>query len=251
MKAKDSIKETHLRLRKGLVDWLTAGKGASSAIAFDVPVSSVRERADVICATFSRSFQNLIGRKQENLLAHRVGVSLFVCCATLREFHIEYADAQEMTAEIARLREEREKLEAQIRKEEPELRDPNVLFEELAIWNYDKSTNQSYRDIQKSIAWYEEILYNGTKMQHFQELAVADYLTIVVPENLIQPEGFREKWGLIWVAEDGTVTVKHAPAKLDTQSSAKLLLLRKMLESNTAANITALNRKYRRALKKA
>ena len=35
----------------------------------------------------------------------------------------------------------------------------------------------------------------------------ANQLFIVVPEGLIQPEGFREEWGLIWVAEDGTVTI--------------------------------------------
>lgn len=247
---KIKINDTHIRLRKGLVDWLLAGKGASSAISFDVPVSSSSERADVVCATFPRRFKDMVARKQENLVAQRLSVSLFVCCATMREFYMEYSNSQEMTAEIARLREERSKLEEQIRREEPELRDPNVLFEELAIWDYGKSTNPLYRDIQRNIAWFEEILYNGTKMQHFQESAAADFLTIVVPEKMVQPEGFHEQWGLIWIAEDGTATLKHEPAKLDSQSGAKLMLLRKMLESNTATNVSTLNRKYRKTIKR-
>lgn len=247
---KDNLKASHLKLRKAVTDWLLASEKVPTAIAYDVPVRINSERADLLAATFSRGFHTAIDHKRENLLAQRVSISAFVCCATRRECLLEYADAQEMSEEIAHLREERARLEEQIRKEEPELKDQNVLFEELATWNYEKSTNPTYRKIQKSIAWYEEVLYNGTKLQHFQELEFADFLYIVVPEKMIQPEGFREEWGLLWVAENGTVTLKHAPMQLKTQDAVKLLILKRMLENNTPANITLLNKKYRKSLKK-
>ena len=247
---KDNSKELHLKLRKAVMDWLLKAEKPPTAIAFDVPMRPNGERADILSASFSRGFHTSIGKKSETTLPQRVSISTFVCCANRRECLLEYADAREMSDEIARLREERTKLEEQIRKEEPELKDQNVLFEELATWDYEKSTNPTYRKIQKSIAWYEEILYNGTKLQHFQEMGFANFLTIVVPEGLIQPEGFREEWGLLWVAENGTVTVKHDPMPMKTQAAGKLLALKRMLETSLSSNVALLNKKYRHSLKK-
>ncbi len=247
---KDNTKELHLKLRKAVMDWLLKGEKPPTAIVFDVPMRPNGERADILAASFSRGFHTSVGRKSEATLPQRVAIGAFVCCANRRECLLEYADAREMSDEIARLREERARLEEQIRKEEPELKDQNVLFEELATWDYEKSTNPTYQKIQKSIAWYEEILYNGTKLQHFQEMEFANQLYIVVPEGLIQPEGFREEWGLIWVAEDGTVTVKHEPMQMKTQAAGKLLALKRMLETSTSNNVASLNKKYRHSLKK-
>ena len=247
---KDNSKEMHLKLRKAVMDWLLKGEKAPTAIVFDVPMRPNGERADILAASFSRGFHTSLGRKAEATLAQRVAISAFVCCTNKRECLLEYADGQEMSAEIARLREERAKLEEQIRKDEPELKDQNVLFEELATWDYEKSTNPTYRKIQKSIAWFEEILYNGTKLQHFQEMEFANQLFIVVPEGMIKPEGFREEWGLLWVAEDGTVTLKHEPLQLRTQAPGKLLALKRMLETSTPNNLASLNKKYRHSLKK-
>ena len=247
---KDNTKELHLKLRKAVMDWLLKGEKPPTAIVFDVPMRPNGERADILAASFSRGFHTSVGRKSEATLPQRVAIGAFVCYANRRECLLEYADAREMSDEIARLREERARLEEQIRKEEPELKDQNVLFEELATWDYEKSTNPTYQKIQKSIAWYEEILYNGTKLQHFQEMEFANQLYIVVPEGLIQPEGFREEWGLIWVAEDGTVTVKHEPMQMKTQAAGKLLALKRMLETSTSNNVASLNKKYRHSLKK-
>ena len=247
---KDNSKELHLKLRKAVMDWLLKGEKPPTAITFDVPMRPNGEKADILAATFSRGFHTSFGKKTETTLPQRVSISAFVCCANRRECLLEYADAREMSDEIARLREERTKLEEQIRKEEPELKDQNVLFEELATWDYEKSTNPTYRKIQKSIAWYEEILYNGTKLQHFQEMEFANQLFIVVPEGLIQPEGFREEWGLLWVAEDGTVTIKHDPMPMKTQAAGKLLALKRMLETSLSSNVALLNKKYRHSLKK-
>ncbi len=247
---KDNTKELHLKLRKAVMDWLLNGEKPPTAIAFDVPMRPNGEKADILAATFSRGFHTSFGKKTEATLPQRVSISAFVCCANRRECLLEYADAREMSDEIARLREERTKLEEQIRKEEPELKDQNVLFEELATWDYEKSTNPTYRKIQKSIAWYEEILYNGTKLQHFQEMEFANQLFIVVPEGLIQPEGFREEWGLLWLAEDGTITIKHEPMQMKTQAAGKLLALKRMLETSLSSNVALLNKKYRHSLKK-
>ena len=247
---KDNSRQLHLKLRKAVTDWLLKGEKPPTAIAFDVPVRTSGEKADILAASFSRGFHTSFGKKSEATLPQRVSISAFVCCANRRECLLEYADAREMSDEIARLREERAKLEEQIRKEEPELKDQNVLFEELATWDYEKSANPTYQKIQKSIAWYEEILYNGTKLQHFQEMEFANQLFIVVPEGLIQPEGFREAWGLLWVAEDGAVALKHEPLPMKTHAAGKLLALKRMLETSTANNVASLNKKYRHSLKK-
>ena len=134
---KDNTKELHLKLRKAVMDWLLKGEKPPTAIAFDVPMRPNGEKADILAATFSRGFHTSFSKKTEAALPQRVSISAFVCCANRRECLLEYADAREMSDEIARLREERTKLEEQIRKEEPELKDQNVLFEELATWDYE------------------------------------------------------------------------------------------------------------------
>lgn len=130
------------------------------------------------------------------------------------------------------LRKEREEVQAQIRHDEPELREMDVLFEELAMWRYELSSNKRYSEIESRLGVLERCLYKGTRLEHLSGEPLAEQLYLAVTPGLITSDELREDWGLLWIGDKVEVVRKsrrHTPCEAD-----RILLLRRVLASNAA-----------------
>ena len=234
-------------IRKALLDWLEAGKkDTPCCIGTDVEVPLAKERFDVVSVSMGR-----IPRTASRRINYKglFSTSAFICCASREECWPDCANADEITAEIARLHEQREKIEGEIREKEPELRDTSVLFEELAVWNYEKSCNQEYRGVQRNLAWLENILYLGNRIERLASSPMADRFYIVVPENVLSPQELHEGWGLLWVSEDGTVTVKRTAKVMDTPEHLRLTLVKQTMLASMRKVVSKARSNYHKAKK--
>ncbi len=218
-----------------------------TCIGTDVDVPSAKERFDVVAVSMKR-----ISRSASRRINYKglFTTSAFICCASRDECWPDCADADEITAEISKLRKERERIESEIREKEPELKDTSVLFEELAEWEYEKSCNPEYKGIQKNIAWLENILYLGNRIECLAASPMADKFYIVVPENVLDPLELHEGWGLLWVADDGTVTVKREAKQMDTPENLRLALVKQTMAASTKSVVFSANRKFIKARRK-
>lgn len=241
----DNTLNTQFHLRKAVVDWLCkSGNKIPDGFAFDVCTRKASDKLDLVSANFSKSISS---SKTQLRLAKKVICKGFLCYSTRKECWNDCANAEEIVANLRILQEERAKLEEQIRKNEPELKESQMLFEELATWEYGKSTNKEYHALMKNINWLENILYLGNKIERIVSRPICDEYYVVVPEGLISPKELNEAWGLLWMQKDGSIQLQREPTAFQTEDADKLFLIKKLLESNTKDSINALKRRIRKA----
>ena len=235
-------------IRKALMEWLVSGtNGVPSCIGTDVVALKLKERFDVVAVSFGK-----IPRSSTRHVNYKslFSTSAFICCSSREECWPDCADANDIALEISHLHEQKAQIESEIREKEPELKDSSVLFDELAEWNYEKSANPEYKGLQKNIAWLESILYLGNRIERLTAAPLADRLYIVVPENVLQPLELHEGWGLLWISEDGKVTVKREATTMDTPENAKLALVKRTMEASTKTVLGTVAAKCARAKKR-
>ena len=97
---------------------------------------------------------------------------------------------------------EREVLEQEIRRSEPELRDGSQLFSEFSEWNYEVSKNPAYRECLQKIRRLERILYHGTRLERLIRTKAASELYLIVPENTVSPDYPLNGCGLVYIKND-------------------------------------------------
>ena len=235
------------RLRKAVVRWLQQGDAQPDAIALDVSTRMAGDRLDIASLRFRAKTTSDGARKRP--LASRIESCGFICCATREECWVNCANADEITGGLVELRQERARLESEIRQQEPDLKDSNVLFEELATWDYSKSANPSYKNIQQNINWMESILYLGNKIQRIMAKPMLERYYIVVPEGIMSADELDDKLGLLWMGKDGQLSLLREPQPQATDDASTLLFLKRMLASGTKDAMAMLNRRARRAEK--
>ena len=104
------------------------------------------------------------------------------------------------TLKLARM--EREVLEQEIRRTEPDLRDSSQLFTEFSDWNYEVSKNPAYRECLQKIRRMEHSLYHGTRLERLIRTKAASELYLVVPENAVSPDYPLNGCGLVYIKND-------------------------------------------------
>ena len=208
-------------LQANVFHWLHARNNPPDALALDIGTHSLRERADITAVWFDR-------RRRGNMK-----IVLVLCCGSRDECWPECNTAEEIIRELSLLRDKQESIETIIRKEEPHLRDPDVLFDDLAVWKYKDSANPAFHEVTHRIATLEEMLYRGSRMAHISEPPLADYLYLAVPSGCLDPRELRDDWGLLWVQEDGLVVEKRPPSRRKCEDAARFMILRRMLCSGS------------------
>ena len=101
---------------------------------------------------------------------------------------------------IARM--EREVLEQEIRRTEPDLRDSSQLFTEFSDWNYEVSKNPAYRECLQKIRKLEHALYHGTRLERLLRTKAASEMYLIVPENTVAPDYPLNGCGLVYIRND-------------------------------------------------
>ena len=97
---------------------------------------------------------------------------------------------------------ERDVLEQEIRRTEPDLRDSSQLFTEFSDWNYEVSKNPAYRECLQKIRRLERALYQGTRLERLIRSKSASELYLIVPENAVSPDYPLNGCGLVFIKKD-------------------------------------------------
>ena len=125
--------------------------------------------------------------------------AVILCVLNREECRAVGANPDELYQELAACRAKLPELEAQIRREEPELRDDHVLFEEYADWDYVHSQNPDYQGARLHCEELEGQLYHGTRLERIARNAVADDLYLAVPQGAMLADEVMPGWGVLSV----------------------------------------------------
>lgn len=137
----------------------------------------------------------------------------------------ECAGSKAVAAELAELRKQRTEMEEVIKLEEPELRAEDELFDEFRSFDFARSTNKAYHKLCRRIASLQHSLYKGTRMEQLARSAVADYLIIAVPEDLISIDEIPDNWGLWYITADRKIREVQAPLKQICKPESRMHLV--------------------------
>lgn len=133
----------------------------------------------------------------------------------------ECADRQKLVDAIHALRDEREKLESEIRETEPHLADSDCLFAEYRTWRYRESENPAYRKLCRKLDGLLRTLYRGSRLEKVRRSECADKLYLAVPAHVMDPDELGEEWGLIYVYPDGRTELIREAEKLPCSDEAR------------------------------
>lgn len=204
-RGRDTDSRAKAALRRAVMRWLEATRRPLGMMV-SVPTRQSRYRADV-AAFWSSPVSNVRGRGPGRLLVP--SETLVVECYSKRqECWVDCARAEQILPLLKDARRRRLELEGRIRADEPELRRPDALFEEMAEWEYDRTRNPEYRRLVAEIADLEAALHSGTKFEQIRKAEVADLIYAAVPAGLVAAAEVADGWGLLWVHPDLAVTVE-------------------------------------------
>ncbi|MDR0931450.1 MAG: hypothetical protein LBM70_00300 [Victivallales bacterium] len=180
------------------------------AIATDVPAR--RYKYKTAAAGFWR---NNLSRNREVV---RTAVIVFL--DRLDNCFCDCAEPQKLLDAIHAMRNDKERLEAEIRDAEPELAATDDLFGEFRSWDYASSKNPAYLKLLRKLEKLQRALHRGNRLERIRRAAVADLCFLAVPAGLIAPDEIANDWGLVYLNDDRTFTLIR-DAELQDAISAK------------------------------
>ncbi len=198
------LKRRHLQ--RAVMGWLLqAGAGG---IAAQVPTRISRYKADV-AAFWSAPVRRRTEQGPARIL-RPVRTVVVELRRTRKECWPDCANSEELTPRLTELREQQERLQEQIREDEPGLQRTDMLFEEFADWEYNLSGNEDYHAVCREIRKIEKALYRGTKFEALAGAGLADEAYLAVPAGTVRPPEVASGWGLLWVSADFSIEVLEA-----------------------------------------
>ena len=223
-------------IRRAALRWLEETAPPTGMATF-VVTRIQRTRADV-AAFWSEPVRNAAGEGPERILTPQRTV-IVQCYAERDECWPDCSRSQGMLPQLKALKAELAEVEATIRKEEPELRDSNALFEEYAVWRYDESRNRRYHKIRRAIFRVERSLYDGTAFERIRSAQLADHLYLAVPAGLVEATELADGWGLLWVEDDLSVRVIAAAEPRECLSANRLHLVQNIAAAAKTSELLA------------
>lgn len=128
---------------------------------------------------------------------------------------------------------EKEMLEQEVRRTEPELRESALLFSEFEEWNYSAARNPAYQECLRKIRRLEHAVFHGSRLERFRNSNAATELYLIVPENAVSPDTLADGWGLVAVKDDLSFELIRKPAvfgNIPEENQTRLAL--KIAEAN-------------------
>lgn len=107
------------------------------------------------------------------------------------------AGRDQRIAEITVLQNEKSRLEAEIRKNEPHLASADDLFSDFRSWDYTSTSNAGYRKICRKLERELKLLTQGSKLEYIRRAGNADFCYLAVPENMLDPAVIPLEWGIV------------------------------------------------------
>lgn len=222
--------QERLRLRQAVASWLAARRPKPSGLGFDVETIGGRLKVDVAACWLQNPKHNDTSADNGGE-ALKLRHAIVLCCPTRESCWPECSSAEAIVAEVSRLSAEAEAEECKIREQEPELRADDVLFEELALWEYERSVNPRYQELRQRLAELEGMLYKGTRLERLTLRPMAEKMYIATPAGLLQPNELRRDWGLLWVDSDKGAELVRDGKPHNCQPTDQMKLLNNILAS--------------------
>ncbi len=201
-------------MRRAVLGWLLSK--SPTGIALGVPTRVSKFKADA-AAFWSKPSSRRIMRPVKTLIVEiRKGRG---------DFWPDCAGSAELLPVLRELKERKAALEAKIRKEEPELKDTDILFEEYATWRYSESSNSDYRSCLRQLERTEKALYSGSRFEKIRSAHVANELYLAAPEGTITPNELADGWGLLLLGADLSVREVKSPDNWECPEKNQLHLI--------------------------
>jgi hypothetical protein len=210
--------DPHRNLKALALDWARANGFAIAAPEMRVPKSGYR--ADVAAAS-----------RGEN---RRTAV--FECkqarADLLKDAHAEAETKRKLAELIAR----RAKLEELLAVHRPDLRKGEALWPEFDAWDFSGLEHATYRDVLAELATLQARVVKGTKFSRMFRYRCADFLYLVVGENIFAEAEIPAGWGLL-VRRGEELGLTRPPIALEAADAQRIALLENIAIAATRAGV--------------
>ena len=222
--------DNHLRLKSLALTWARANGFAIAACEVRVPKSGYRADVAACSAVFAglRREEGGAGRFRQGDAGGVRRTAVFECKQArpdlLKDAHAEAATREKLAELIAR----RAKLEELLAMHRPDLRRGEALFAEFDAWDFSGLEHATYRGVLEEIDTVQRRVRGGTKFSKMLRYRCADFLYLVVEENIYAEAEIPAGWGLLVrrVAEAGEeLQLVRAPVALGAGEEQRLALL--------------------------
>jgi hypothetical protein len=211
--------ESHQRLKRFAIAWARQNGLAIAACEVRVPKSGYR--ADVVaCSRGANRRTAVFECKQAR-------------ADLLKDAHAEAETRRRLADLIAR----RAKLEELIAVHQPDLRRGDALFPEFDSWDFSGLEHATYRDVLAELATVQARVLKGTKFSKMFRYRCADFLYLVVEQNIFAEAEIPAGWGLL-IRRGETLELVRPPVALDAADEQRLALLENIAAVATRAGVT-------------
>lgn len=206
----------HRRLKELAVAWARAQGFALATTEVRVPRSGYR--ADVAAYAVRRQSHAADGPTEPGRTA------IFECKQARADLLKDAHDTTAVRAELDALIARRSKLEALLAVHRPDLRRGESLFPEYDAWDFAGMAHQTYDAILARMGTLQARLLKGTKFAKMRRYRCADFLYLVVEDDIYAEAEIPAGWGLLVQRDDG-LHLQRRPLALDAEAVQRQALL--------------------------
>ncbi len=203
----------HHELRRTVIAWLLAQN--PTGLAISVPTRISKFKADVA------AFQSNIIRGR----SRPVQTVIVEIRSDRKSCWPDCGNHDELLNSLKQKKAIKEQLEAEIRIDEPELRESDTLFDEFQSWDYSRSTSREYQQCRRQVEKLEHALYKGSRFEQLRRTHVADLHYLAVPEGLVEANEVAFGWGLLYITKDSGIKIVKEAFKRDCPPENRLHLV--------------------------
>lgn len=214
--AKSNETAAHRRLKALALDWARAEGWRIGAAEVRVPKSGYRADA----AAMGRGLH--------------ATTAIFECkqarADLLKDAHDDTETRRKLNAALRR----RSKLEALLGVHRPDLRRGESLFAEYDVWDFGELEHKSYHALLTEISLLQGRLVGGAKFAKMLRYQCADFLYLVVEDDIYADAEIPAGWGLL-VRREEEMELRRKPARLQPSDTQRHALLESIALAGTAA----------------
>jgi hypothetical protein len=208
--------ENHTRLKALALAWAQANGFGICGLEVRVPKSGYR--ADVAACGRGRAARTAVFE-----------------CKQARADLLKDAHAEATTrARLAELLRRRRSLEEMLSVHRPDLRRGEALWPEYDTWDFSALEHRSYRALLDELETVQRRVLRGTKFSKMFRYRCADFLYLVVEDNIFAEAEIPAGWGLL-VRHGDELRLARPPANLEAAAEQRTALLETIALAATRA----------------
>jgi hypothetical protein len=156
-------------------------------------------------------------------------------CKQSRADLLKDCSAETLTrARLVELTERRRSLEDMLAVHRPDLRRGEALWPEYDSWDFSRLEHDAYRRVLTELSTVQRRVVRGTKFSKMFRYRCADYLYLVVEDNIFAEAEIPAGWGLL-VRRGEALTLARKPTDLAASAVQRIALLERIALAGTRA----------------